>query len=948
MSHDAMNCRRNATWILTATVCLAAGGVATPPRLAADDDAPAFYRAFNLGGPALVIDGNHWEAGDAKGLACDDDTFEDQAVRLSPGTDGERARMIRSNRWSRQSQARVRVSDVPAGTYSVYLYVWEDNHPEKFDLRLNGQVVAKGYKSAPAGRWERLGPWAIEVKDGTIELAADGGIANLSGLEIWRGKLSAGDNAIQGAPPKAPPPPPEADVAVLIARNCLECHNGSDRKGGLDLTRRAGALKGGESGPALEPGQPDKSLLLHRVEAGEMPPQGRARPAKKEIARLREWIASGAKWAADPIDPFLYTSDRRAGYNWWSLQPVKSVEPPKVADEKWPTNEIDHFILHKLEGAGLRPSPESDRRTLIRRLSFDLLGLPPTAEEVEEFVRDPDPRAYERLVDRLLDSPHYGEHWARHWLDIVRYGESQGFERNKLRPNAWRYRDFVVEALNSDLPYDDFIRWQIAGDVLLPDDPMAVVASGFLVMGPYDLTSYTNGTADMRAAAREEELEGLVGTVGQTFLGLTINCSRCHDHKFDPVKQTEFYQISAALGGTYHGDERESLNDVGKEAAEKRLAALQTKIGELNVEETKADERSRREVVVRRSRLKSVVWLLEGGPAHVTVPQQPPAWHVLARGDFRQPGEEVAPRGIAAVSGVSPDWALERDAPEAERRKALAEWIASPDNPLTPRVIVNRLWGYHFGAGLVRTPSDLGFQGGLPSHAELLDWLAAQLVRPKDGPAWSLKRIQKLIVMSATYRQSSRLAPQAAAVDAENRLVWRRPSQRLEAETFRDAVLFVSGELDPRLGGPGYRDFSVSSAGNNETYTVFDAVGGEFNRRSLYRTWLRTGTSPLLDVLDCPDPSVATPRRSVTTTPLQALALLNNKFMEQSAKKFAERLKREAGDDAAAQVRRAYLLAFSRPAAEDEVQFGTKFIAEHGLAEFCLVLFNASEFLYVD
>jgi uncharacterized small protein (DUF1192 family) len=414
------------------------------------------------------------------------------------------------------------------------------------------------------------------------------------------------------------------------------------------------------------------------------------------------------------------------------------------------------------------------------------------------------------------------------------------------------------------------------------------------------------------------------------------------------VKQTEFYQISAAIGGTYHGDERESLSEEGKKNVEERIAALRAKIDELKAEEEKSGERSQPEIVARRTRLESVARLLAGGPAHVTVPQQPGAWHVLARGDFRQPGEEVAPRGIAAVAGVSPEWGLEQDAPEAERRKALAKWIASPDNPLTPRVIVNRLWGYHFGAGLVRTPSDLGFQGGLPSHPELLDWLAGQLVRPKDGPAWSLKRIQKLIAMSAAYRQSSRALPQAAAVDAENRLVWRRPAQRLTAETFRDAVLFVSGQLDPKLGGPGFRDFTVTSAGNNETYTVFDAVGGEFNRRSLYRTWLRTGTSPLLDVLDCPDPSVATPRRSVTTTPLQALALLNNKLMEHAAQKFAERLKREAGDDAAAQVRRAYLLAFSRPAAEDEVQFGTKFIAERGLAEFCLVIFNASEFLYVD
>jgi hypothetical protein len=329
---------------------------------------------------------------------------------------------------------------------------------------------------------------------------------------------------------------------------------------------------------------------------------------------------------------------------------------------------------------------------------------------------------------------------------------------------------------------------------------------------------------------------------------------------------------------------------------------------------------------------------------------------VLARGDFRQPGQIVSPGGVAAVSGVSPAWNLAADAPEAERRKALAEWIADPDNPLTPRVIVNRLWGYHFGAGLVPTPSDFGFQGGIPSHPELLDWLAGQLVRPSEGRAWSLKRIHRLILLSATYRQASQVqspgstdgGPSPQSVDADNRLYWRHTRQRLDAESFRDAVLAVSGQLDRRLGGPGYRDWTVSSAGNNERFTVIDAVGPEFNRRTLYRMWLRGGTSPLLDVFDCPDPSVATPRRSVTTTPLQALAQLNDKFVEHYAERFAERLNREAAGDAAAQVRRAYALAFSRQPSADETEFAEKFIAEHGLTQFCMVLFNASEFLYVD
>lgn len=741
---------------------------------------------------------------------------------------------------------------------------------------------------------------------------------------------------------------PEARVAVLLARNCLECHNPSDHKGGLDLTRRDQALSGGKSGKVLIPGKPDDSLLMKRVVAREMPPKERAKLSESERTLLGQWIAAGAKWANDPIDPFLYTSDRRAGYNWWSLQPLARVEVPPVKDARWPINPIDYFILQRLEEQGLSPSPLADRRTLIRRLSFDLVGLPPAPQDVEAFVHDTDPGAYDRLVDRLLQSPHYGERWARHWLDIVRYGESQGFERNKLRESAWKYRDFVVEAFNSDLPYDQFIRWQIAGDVLQPDDPLAVIASGFLAMGPYDLTAYNNGTREMRAFAREEELEGLVATVGQTFMGLTINCARCHDHKFDPITQREFYQVSAALGGTHQGPERECLSSKGRESSGERIAALRREIDALAAQEKLADEQTKQALAAKRSRLESVIRLLKGGPVHTTVPKELGPWRILARGDFRQPGKVVVPGGIAAIAGVSPTWQLLENAPEAERRKALARWIADPRNPLTPRVIVNRLWGYHFGTGIVRTPSDFGFQGGLPSHPRLLDWLAGQLVHPDNGPRWSLKRIQRLIVTSAAYRQSSRTLPDSAKVDADNRLVWRRPAQRPEAEAFRDAALAVSGEIDLRLGGPGYRDFKISSAGDNETYAVFDAVGGEFSRRSLYRTWVRTGTSPLLDMLDCPDPSVATPRRSVTSTPLQALALLNNKFMEYCAERFSARLKREAPDGTATQVHRAYALAFARQPTAEELAFGEHFVAKHGLTQLCVVLLNTNEFLYID
>lgn len=760
------------------------------------------------------------------------------------------------------------------------------------------------------------------------------------------------------ANPDEKPTSRDAQASALLARHCLECHNAAERKGGLDLSRRDQALAGGDKGKVLLPGEPDGSALVRRVEAGKMPPRSRPKLDKNERALLRQWVADGARWAADPIDVFRYTSDRRAGYDWWSLQPL-SVKATEVSRSSWPINEIDHFILQRLAKSGLAPAPPADSRTLIRRLYFDLIGLPPTPEEVAHWLRRlsateatttgarVNEGAYRALVDELLASPHYGERWARHWLDVVRFAESQGFERNKFRPNAWKYRDFVVEAFNADMPYDRFIRWQLAGDVLEPDDPLAVIASGFLALGPYDLTAYNNGTADMRAFAREEELEGLVGTVCETFLGMTVRCARCHDHKFDPIRHVEFYQISAALGGTYQDKERESLRPAARPMVEKRVAALQAEIDALRGQEKTADSLRQPVLATQRSRLEAVARLLGGGPVHTTAPRQPGPWRVLDRGDFRKPGITVAPRGIAAVAEVAPDWKLDQNAPEAQRRMALARWITDSNNPLPARVMANRLWGWHFGRGLVRTPSDFGFHGGLPSHPELLDWLAGQLARPPDGPAWRLKRIQRLIVTSATYRQSSHPVARALKVDAGNELLWRRSPQRLEAETFRDTVLAVSGQLDPKIGGPGFRDFTVSSAGDNETYTVFDAVGPKFNRRSLYRTCVRSGTSPLLDILDCPDPSVATPRRSLTTTPLQALTLLNNKFIEHYAARFAERLKRDAADSAA-QVRRAYALAFSREPTAQETRFGQEYIAAHGLAEYCLVLFNLNELMFVD
>src|SRR5262245_12908097 len=365
-------------------------------------------------------------------------------------------------------------------------------------------------------------------------------------------------------------------VAPLLVRRCLDCHSGQKPKGGLDLGSRRGALRGGESGPAIVPGKPEESLLWEYIEGGKMPPKTPLPDSERAV--LKAWLTSGAHWGTDPIDPYGFTTDRRAGLDWWSLQPVASPRPPSVKDRSWLANPIDAFVLHQLEASRLLPTPRADRRTLIRRLAFDLIGLPPTPDEVAAFLADEAPGAYEKLVDRYLASPHYGVRWARRWLDLARYGESNGFEFDEFRPDAWRYRDWVVNALNRDMPYDEFTRLQLAGDVLVPGDPEAVEATGFLVAGAYDTTGQTQQSEAMRAVVRQDELEDVISTVGQTFLGLTIHCARCHDHKFDPVRQVEYYRLAAALGGVRHGVRDVTALDPEAVAARQRVAELEARI----------------------------------------------------------------------------------------------------------------------------------------------------------------------------------------------------------------------------------------------------------------------------------------------------------------------------------------------------------------------------------
>jgi hypothetical protein len=708
----------------------------------------------------------------------------------------------------------------------------------------------------------------------------------------------------------------DATIAPLFVQRCLDCHSGPNPKGDFDLSSRKKFLAGGELGPVVVPGQPDESLLWQYVDQDRMPPK-KPLPARDKAA-IRTWIAAGAKWGADPVDPHRVTTDKRAGLDWWALQAVKRPAIPAVDHSFEIRNPIDAFIAAKLRSAGLSFAPPADRSTWIRRLSFDLTGLPPAPEEVAAFVNDESPDAYERLVCRLLDSPAYGVRWARHWLDVVRFGESNGFEHDEFRPNAWPYRDWVVNALNGDLPYNEFALLQLAGDLRHPDDPAALAATGFLVAGSYDSVGQTQQSEAMRKVVRQDELEDIVGTVGQTFLGLTVQCARCHDHKFDPVKQTEYYRLAASLAGTRHGE---------RSVPDRQMAGAATKLAAVNKQQDRSvDPKSQR--------------------IYAVVPREPEPMFVLTGGNPARPGDVASAGAVAAVAGGGADFGLAANAPEADRRQRLAQWIASVKNPLFARVIVNRVWHYHFGVGLVETPNDFGFNGGKPSHPELLDWLAAELVQHH----WSLKHLHFLIVTSATYRQASAYQHMAARRDADNRLLWRKSPMRLEAEAVRDAALRISGVLNERMGGPGFQEFRLQPAigTTTNTYLAADRTGDEFNRRTLYRAWARGGRNKLLDTLDCPDPSTTAPRRAITTTPQQALALMNNAIILRLAKQFAERVACEAGPEMNKQIKLAYRLAYGRAATAEEIAQVLDLLQGNSLEVLARAIFNSNEFLYVD
>jgi len=758
----------------------------------------------------------------------------------------------------------------------------------------------------------------------------------------------------------------EKQIRPILERHCVKCHGATTQKSNLRLDVRRAALKGGDNGPVIAPGKSSASELLRRVTSSD--PEDRMPPEKPplddvDIERLRRWIDAGADWPETDDDRAASHDARR---DHWAWQPLSQPVPPDQPEESagLVRNEIDRFILAKLNEHQLSLSPEADRRTLIRRLSFDLLGLPPAADDIDGFVNDGDPRAVEILVDRMLASPHYGERWAGHWLDIAHYADTHGFERDQRRDNAWPYRDWVIRALNSDLPYDQFLRDQIAGDILRPDDPDAVAATGFLAAGPWDFVGQAETPSPvLKRQARADDLDDMVTQVMTAACGVTINCARCHDHKLDPISQQEYYSLWAVFAGVKRGDrvlsaaEQQQLTE-RKEELEQELSKVR---GALTLLEgigwtPEQGQAGQTQITLLRQRLEDLGRSIETLPApakiYAVTTESPPVISLLQRGNPEQPGDVVTPGTISCVP--LPASFGSNHLTDSERRIALADWIVAPQNPLTARVIVNRLWHHHFGVGLVETPSDFGLGGGLPSHPELLEWLAVRL----QQAGWSLKSIHRLICLSATYRQSSSQKPQqhnppretlqrALAVDAGNRLLWRQNPRRLDAESLRDSVLTVSGKLETQMFGPGYRDFDYREE-YAPVYTYITADAPRLWRRSVYRFIVRTTPNPFLTTLDCPNAANLTPTRNVTTTALQSLALLNHEFMLKQAEYFGLRLAANPDATEHEQVQLAFRLAFGRDPSSAETEAGVTLLESSGAAEFCRALMNANEFVYVD
>jgi mono/diheme cytochrome c family protein len=963
-----------------------------------------------------------------------------------------------------------------------------------------------------------------------------------------------------------------AQIAPIFERHCVSCHSGGEPKGGLDLTTRPKALAGGESGDLLALGKPDDSLLVEHI-SGDDPQMPKDAPplSAEQVAAVRQWIAEGATWP----DELVLTDKKAIDGNWWSLLPRQTISVPSL-DDAWIRTPVDAFILAKLREQKLSPNTESDRPTLIRRLTYDLHGLPPTPEEIDVFVSDTSGDAYRNLVDRLLASPRYGERWGRHWLDIVHFGESHGYDKDKPRPNAWPYRDYVIRSFNDDKPYDRFVAEQIAGDILDPANPDATVATGFIAAGPWDFVGHVElreGTTD-KEIARSNDRDDMLANTMSTFVSLTVHCARCHNHKFDPIRQADYYALQAVFAGVDRGDRKydadpqvashraelaaeqtkltEQLGEIRKRVAattSPNIAALDAQIATWNTEvaaigaaersqtlgyhsqimpkddvpkwvqvdlgesraideivlvpahevygghpgpgfgfpprykvevsddpqfavsHTIADNTSAdmphpgdrwqnlsaagtsgRYVRVTAARLwqRTNDWIfalgelivlsggqnvaidkpvsaldsIEAAPSwaqrnlvdgfssreRVTtaeglmprrrelekllqqaavqrtelvlkqldvatrtqfaalearlpeierelaaLPEQqkfyagtsgfePRPIHLLARGDVKSPQELIAPGAVACVQGPAASFDIADPSDERQRRAALANWLVDPRNALLRRSIVNRVWQYHFGAGLVDSPNDFGRMGSLPTHPELLEWLAGWFA----DQGHSLKELHRLLVMSSVYRQSSRSDEAFEKIDAGNRYLWRMNRTRLDAECVRDAMLYVSGKLDLSMGGPSVQQFVFKDDHSPiYDYANFDVDDPRGLRRSVYRFLVRSVPDPFMDSLDCADPSIMTPRRNTTLTAIQALAVLNNPLVVRQAEHFANRVTTITSEPSQ-QIATVYRLALGRAPSEAETTALLGYVTKFGLANACRVILNSNEFMFVD
>jgi hypothetical protein len=739
----------------------------------------------------------------------------------------------------------------------------------------------------------------------------------------------------------------EKDVAPLLKTHCSKCHGAAKKESGFDVRRRFTLLKGGDSGPGFVVGDPSKSLVIERIEDGDMPPEGEPRLPEDAIAILRKWIKTGASIQedAEPPLPEGETSENsfdEAARNHWAFQPVRKVTPPDVNDRNWLCSPVDAFVLAKLQERGWKPAQPAGRAVLIRRVTFDLTGLPPTPEEVASFVRDTSPDAYEKVVDRLLESPHYGERWAQHWLDVVRFAESEGFEYDRHLPDAWRFRDYVIGSFNSDKPFNQFVTEQLAGDEIDPENREYQTAAVFHRLGAVRRNA---GNPDI-ALSRNEVLTERTNIIGEAFLGLTIGCARCHNHKLEPITQKDYYRLQAYLAAT----EEHNVNLATEKvvlAWEQQTESINAQIKKLKSQLDQAEGEQQEKINDRISSLESQL------PAQLpTIPgirndfENQTEIHVLRRGIWEQKGVRVGPRPLSVLVASSvPELSSDVKRP----RTALAEWIVDEKNPLTARVIVNRLWQHHFGAGLVATPNDFGTHGAPPSHPKLLDWLAQALIDHQ----WRLKPIHRYIVLSNTYRQSSSVSPSnpSQQVDPENRLLWKFNRRRLSGEEIRDAMLATAGRLNLKQHGksvitPVDKEL-IGLLYKPEQWEVTPDLA-EHDRRSIYLIAKRNLRLPFMEAFDAPALQSSCPRRQSSTHSAQALELLNGDLANEMAVSFATRLQTECNGSHDQIVTRAYELAIGRRPTRRERQLSLQFLETQPLSEFALAIFNLNGFVYVD